>query len=185
MPATLTSPVTGSIAEIEAICFESNLGWMALGYNQLELRHVLFGHSELGSLGKALKPLELEPSQQIGNAPRWVQDLCDRLQRLAEGEPQSFDDIPVSTDHLTPFATRVMAKCRKLAWGRVVTYTELARLAGRPGAARAVGNVMANNRYPLVVPCHRVVGASGHLGGFSAPGGLDTKRRLLTMEGSL
>ncbi|WP_425399611.1 methylated-DNA--[protein]-cysteine S-methyltransferase [Aeoliella sp.] len=181
MPATLTKTATDSIA----VCFESNLGWMAVGFDDQQLQRVLFGHSRFPSLAKALKSLDLEPTEDLANCPAWVQDLCDSLQRHADGEPQSFDNVPVSTEHLTPFAQRVITKCRQLPWGRVVTYTQLARLAGRPGAARAVGNVMANNRHPLVVPCHRVVGASGSLGGFSAPGGLDTKRRLLEMEGYL
>ncbi|MCO6046550.1 MGMT family protein [Aeoliella sp. ICT_H6.2] len=185
MPATLAKSAASPPAKSESVCFESNLGWMAVAYNDQKLGRILFGHPQFASLAKALKPFELEPARQLSDCPRWVNDLCDRLQRLADGEPQTFDSVPVSTSHLTPFATRVIGECRKLPWGRVVTYTELARLAGRPAAARAVGNVMANNRYPLVVPCHRVVGTSGHLGGFSAPGGLNTKRRLLEMEGAL
>ena len=65
----------------------------------------------------------------------------------------------------------------------MVTYGELARLANRPGAARAVGAAIAVNPLPIIIPCHRVIGARGALGGFSAPGGTGTKRRLLTHEG--
>jgi methylated-DNA-[protein]-cysteine S-methyltransferase len=72
---------------------------------------------------------------------------------------------------------------RDVPRGTTVTYGELADRAGRPGAARAVGSAMARNPWPIVVPCHRVLAAGGALGGFSAPGGVVTKRRLLVQEG--
>ncbi len=75
-----------------------------------------------------------------------------------------------------------MAACRRIPWGQTRSYAQLAAVAGRPGAARAVGSVMAKNRVPLVVPCHRVIASSGQLGGYSAPQGLSLKRRLLAME---
>jgi methylated-DNA-[protein]-cysteine S-methyltransferase len=71
---------------------------------------------------------------------------------------------------------------RAVGAGRTVTYAELAALAGSPGAVRAVGQALARNPCPLVVPCHRVVAAGG-AGGFTAPGGLETKRWLLGLEG--
>ena len=73
-------------------------------------------------------------------------------------------------------------QCRLIPYGQVLTYGELAERAGSPRAARAVGNVMRTNRFPLIVPCHRVVGAAGALGGYSAPTGLKMKRRLLRLE---
>jgi methylated-DNA-[protein]-cysteine S-methyltransferase len=109
-------------------------------------------------------------------------DVLDRLVRYAEGEPVDFSDVPVCVDHLTPFARRVVRSCRAIRRGQTRSYSDLATAAGRPGAARAVGQVMATNRVPLVVPCHRVVAASGGLGGFSAPDGLAMKRRLLDLE---
>jgi len=81
----------------------------------------------------------------------------------------------------TEFTRRVYEVVRSIPPGETLTYGEVARGAGRPGAARAVGSVMANNRHPLFIPCHRVVASSG-LGGFSSPGGLDQKRRLLALE---
>ena len=65
-----------------------------------------------------------------------------------------------------------------------LSYGELAANAGKPGATRAVGNTMARNRFPIVIPCHRVVGAGGGLGGFSAPSGISLKEKLLSLEGS-
>ncbi len=91
-----------------------------------------------------------------------------------------------STAHdRTAFQRAVIDHCRRIPRGEVLTYGQLAERAGYPRSARAVGNVMATNRVPLIVPCHRVVGAGGNLGGFSAPQGLQMKRRLLRLEGSL
>ncbi len=111
--------------------------------------------------------------------------LCDQLERLLAGEPVGFGDIEVDLGWATPFQRRVLLACRRIAWGSVATYKELACEVGVPRAARAVGNVMRANRCPLVIPCHRVVPSSGGLGGFSAPGGVQLKQRLLEMEGSL
>ena len=84
----------------------------------------------------------------------------------------------------TPFLRRVYAVVRAIPRGRVLSYREVARAAGSPGAARAVGQAMRRNPTLLFMPCHRVVAASG-LGGFSARGRLATKRRLLALEGAL
>ena len=183
MPALLT-PSTDKLTtgEHQCIAFETALGWMALEFDAHALHRLVFGYPSMAAIVRSAKLKQLEWADE---PPRWVSDLRDCLILFAEGKPQQFGDVPIATDHLTPFARRVVRECRKLGWGRVRTYAEMAKLAGRPGAARAVGNVMASNRFPIVVPCHRVVGSGGGLGGYSAPGGLTTKRRLLEAEGGL
>lgn len=111
-----------------------------------------------------------------------VKSLVERLQRFAAGEDDDFRDVKLPLECLTPFQRRVIERCRRIRAGEVLTYAELAAAAGSPGASRAVGNVMAKNRFPLIVPCHRVVGSGGALGGYSAPQGLVMKRRLLERE---
>jgi methylated-DNA-[protein]-cysteine S-methyltransferase len=96
----------------------------------------------------------------------------------------SFLDVRLDLADYSPFQSAVVQHCRRIPIGQTITYGELARRAGSPGAARAVGQVMACNRFPLIVPCHRVVGANGSLGGFSARNGLNMKRRLLRIEGA-
>jgi methylated-DNA-[protein]-cysteine S-methyltransferase len=92
--------------------------------------------------------------------------------------------VPIRLDGFSPFASRVLNACRDTGFGRTVTYGLLAEKAGWPGgAARAVGSVLAKNPLPLIIPCHRVVCANGKIGGFSAPGGIKLKRRLLKHEG--
>ena len=101
---------------------------------------------------------------------------------MLAGDRVDFSDVAIQLDHRTEFDRMVTAGCRRIAWGKTRSYAELATDVGHPGAARAVGNVMRRNPIPLIVPCHRVVGAAGRLGGFSAPGGLATKRWLLELE---
>lgn len=82
----------------------------------------------------------------------------------------------------TDFRRRVLQRCAQIPYGEVRTYADLAREVGSPAAARAVGGAMAHNPIPLVIPCHRVVASNGTLGGFSSPGGLSLKERMLGME---
>lgn len=109
--------------------------------------------------------------------------LVERLQEYFEGEDVSFDDVPLDLEHETPFLERCALALREIPRGEVVTYGELAALAGAPGAARAAGSFCARNRLGLFVPCHRVVAAGG-LGSYGSYG-LEYKRRLLRLEGAL
>jgi methylated-DNA-[protein]-cysteine S-methyltransferase len=116
------------------------------------------------------------------NRDRWLAALIDRLKRYADGAPVDFRDIRVDGSRLTPFQASVIPHCRHIPYGQTMTYGQLAQLAGSPSAARSVGTTMARNKTPIVVPCHRVVASNGTLGGFSAPGGITMKERLLKME---
>jgi O-6-methylguanine DNA methyltransferase len=107
--------------------------------------------------------------------------LADRFTAFFAGEDADFRDVPIDLEWATPFQRALADALREVPRGTVVTYGELGALAGRPGAARAAGSFCAHNRFMLIVPCHRVVGAAG-LGGYGSAG-LDTKRRLLALEG--
>ena len=107
--------------------------------------------------------------------------LAERFQAYFAGEEVSFDDVEVDLENETPFGLKLAETLRAVPRGEVVSYGELAALAGRPGAARAAGSFCARNRYAIVVPCHRVVSADG-LGSYGSLG-LDYKRRLLALEG--
>jgi methylated-DNA-[protein]-cysteine S-methyltransferase len=93
--------------------------------------------------------------------------------------------VPIVLTGLTDFQQRVVRECRRIPYGHTLAYGELAVRAGSPHAARAVGGVMARNRIALVIPCHRVVGSAGKLGGYSAPDGIRMKTRLLELEGAI
>jgi methylated-DNA-[protein]-cysteine S-methyltransferase len=167
------------------IAFETELGYMGLALRDSALLALVFGHSSERAALRALaarvhkSPLTREARC---DAEFDLDDLVDRLRELALGVPTDLSDVPVDMRDATPFQRRVIEACRAIRWGETRTYGQLAASAGRPGAARAVGAVMAANRLPLVVPCHRVVAAAGGLGGFSAPQGLAMKRRLLAAE---
>lgn len=158
--------------------FASDLGWMVLAGHGRVLHRVLFGFPSERAACQALDDLGVSRYRCCA----WQEDLADRLRKLATGVPQRFDDVELDLTPYTSFAHEVLTACRQIGWGQTKTYGELAAACGAPGAARAVGNVMASNRFPLVVPCHRVVAAGGRLGGFSAPQGVAMKERLLDME---
>jgi methylated-DNA-[protein]-cysteine S-methyltransferase len=168
------------------IVFETALGHTALARKGEVLLALTCGHSSERSAWKGLLDrLDLTKAA----APPEVRfvypgddSLAERICAFAVGEYVDFHDVSIELDDLTSFQRRVIAACRTIPHGETLTYGELAEIAGRPGAARAVGSVMARNRVPLVVPCHRVVPASGGLGGFSAPQGVVMKQRLLDLE---
>jgi methylated-DNA-[protein]-cysteine S-methyltransferase len=124
-------------------------------------------------------------SQAVGSAtpPPEVQRAIDGIQALLRGEAADLTDVRLDLGGVEPFDRRVYEAARSIGPGRTRTYGELAAQVGEPGEARTVGASMARNPVPLIVPCHRVVAADGRLGGFSAPGGASTKRRLLEIEG--
>lgn len=111
--------------------------------------------------------------------------VSEGLQRYADGEPIDFAEVELADASLTPFRRQVTRACRSIRWGHTSTYQQLAKLAGAPRGARAVGRVMATNLWPIIVPCHRVIRAGGAIGGFSAPQGVCFKERLLQHEGVL
>jgi methylated-DNA-[protein]-cysteine S-methyltransferase len=170
---------------MEQITFETELGYIGLALRNSALLALVFGHSSERSAQRALvsrarEITALEPGSSASELD--LDDLVQRLREFAEGEPTDFSDVPVDIEGATTFQRRVLRACRAIGWGETRTYGQLANTAGRPGAARAVGAVMASNRVPLIVPCHRVVAAGGGLGGFSAPQGIAMKRRLLAAE---
>jgi methylated-DNA-[protein]-cysteine S-methyltransferase len=107
--------------------------------------------------------------------------VCDMVALLA-GEPRDLRGAPLDESAIDPFRRRVYAVTREVAPGTTATYGEIARSIGAPDAARAVGAALGANPFPIVVPCHRVLAAGGALHGFSAPGGIATKRRMLEIE---
>lgn len=115
--------------------------------------------------------------------PAWVRALARRVQRHCQGKPQDFASVPLHLPSATAFMQAVYRRAQVIPAGTVMTYGELAEAIGKPGAMRAVGSALGKNPVPLLVPCHRIVAASGKPGGFTSPGGLETKRWLLACEG--
>jgi methylated-DNA-[protein]-cysteine S-methyltransferase len=124
-----------------------------------------------GAHGTAHLPADDDPASRF----------IDLAQAFLAGAEVSFDDVEIDLAGATPFQLAVADAMRAIPRGEVAAYSEVAALAGSPRAGRAVGTFCAHNRFMLVVPCHRVVGASG-LGGYGSAG-LGVKRRLLALEG--
>jgi methylated-DNA-[protein]-cysteine S-methyltransferase len=170
--------------------FLTELNWMAVAWHDEELVGGAFGHATRRAAEMSLARMpglphaffRIDAFNQADDMPNWISDLICKLNRFAEGEPVDFSTTPLALNHLTSFARHVVTACRRIPWGHTRSYGELAAECGSPGAARAVGSVMAKNRYPLIVPCHRVLAAGGEIGGYSAPEGLEMKRRLLLQE---
>ena len=118
-------------------------------------------------------------------APLWVQEAIRDVVALLSGAPRApvdLSNVVLDMEGVPPFHQRVYALARRIAPGETVTYGEMARQLGDPGAARAVGQALGSNPFAPVVPCHRVLAADGCGGGFSANGGVTTKLRLLLIE---
>jgi len=120
-----------------------------------------------------------------GNAPPWVQEIIAAVQRHLAGDLQDFAGVRYDFASASDFQRRVYEFALTVKPGHTRTYGEVAKALGLPpGGARSVGTALGENRWPLLVPCHRFIGASGKMTGFSAPGGIQTKTRLLALEGA-
>jgi len=155
------------------------MGWLGIAWSERGLVKVTLPQpTEAAALGglPGGDPAPLAPPNLD------VIALADRLCRYFDGEAVTLDE-PLDPAIGTPFQRRVWAICRAIPRGETRTYGELAHQAGSPRAARAVGQAMARNPWPVLVPCHRVLGSDQRLTGYG--GGLEMKRQLLVMEGAM
>src|SRR4051812_23314039 len=136
--------------------------------------------SERG-LTEVLLPGRAVPSGER-DVPADIAAAVAAVVALLEGEPRDLRDIALDERGLDDFRRRVYDATREIGPGATATYGEIARAIGTPDASRAVGAALGANPFPIVVPCHRVLAATGALHGFSAPGGIATKRRMLEIE---
>jgi len=114
--------------------------------------------------------------------PPEIDLVADRIIDLLAGGRDDLADVSLDLTVVQPFNRRVYEIARAIRPGETSTYGQVAKAMGEPGAMRAVGKALGENPWPIVVPCHRVLGADGRMGGFSADGGAETKARLLTIE---
>jgi methylated-DNA-[protein]-cysteine S-methyltransferase len=114
--------------------------------------------------------------------PPEIDEAIDQVRALLSGSPADLSNVRLDMDAVEPFERRVYEVARTIPVGQTLTYGQIAARLGDPLLARDVGQALGRNPFPIVVPCHRVLGAGGKLGGFSAPGGVATKQRLLAIE---
>jgi methylated-DNA-[protein]-cysteine S-methyltransferase len=179
--------VRGSAAHRRA-SFDTALGRCRVAWSPSGLTGVRLPEEGVDASAAASSQAPDPGACALDAAPAFVRDAVARMQALLAGAPVPLDDLPLDLSGIEPFARAVYAETQRLGPGQTCTYGELAARigqAGDPGAARAVGQALGRNPWPLVVPCHRVLAAGGRLGGFSAPGGAATKQRLLVIEAGM
>lgn len=139
-------------------------------------------HIYLPDFAESLKDKIVKDYPEVEKAARKIPgDIAIQIAKFYQGETVNFDLSLLNLSGLNKFAAKVLKQTCKIPRGEVATYSGLAAKIGSPGAARAVGTALANNPFPLVIPCHRVVRADGSLGGFG--GGIRMKKELLNKEG--
>jgi methylated-DNA-[protein]-cysteine S-methyltransferase len=161
--------------------FDTPLGVCALSWSTQGLRRLLLPEKSRAALERRMR--ELEPHATAGTPDATVRRALTAVARHLGGKPARFEGLPLDLEAVTSFRRRVFQTLRDLPRGHTIGYGELATRVGRPGGARAVGQAMAHNPLPVIIPCHRVLAAGGKLGGFTAYGGVTTKATLLGLEG--
>lgn len=125
------------------------------------------------------------PGRAAAPPPAGPEAAIARIRAFLAGAPEDFACVALDEGGVGPFERAVYRETRAIRAGATSTYGAIAAALGDPRQARAVGQALGRNPWPIVVPCHRVTGAGGWMGGFSAPGGRTTKLRLLELEGAL
>jgi methylated-DNA-[protein]-cysteine S-methyltransferase len=167
-----------SLAIFEAAIGTCAVVWSARGVAGVQLPET----TELATRAWLLRRF---PDAEERDPPPSVQRAIEAIVALLRGEARDLRDLPLDLDGVPEFNRRVYEIARAIPPGKTMTYGEIAKQLGDRLLARAVGQALGHNPVPLIVPCHRVVAASGKSGGFSAGGGgVVTKLRLLTIEGA-
>ena len=157
--------------------FDSPIGWIGILDLDGVLQRVKIGFPDERQLVRAFAEFEIGPTRPSGHRLK----IQRRFEKLLSGKADSLIDLEIDTANLTEFQQSVVDACREIPFGETLRYGELAAKVGRPKAARAVGTVMSKNRFPIVVPCHRVV-STGGAGGFTSPQGVTTKLTMQAIE---
>ncbi len=160
--------------------FETAIGDCAVAWNVYGIVGVQLPEGDVVSASARMA--RRFPGASKGEAPPEISAAIDAIVALLEGDEADLSGLQLDLSQTPAFEARVYAGARAIPRGQTRTYGQVATSVGEPGAARAVGQAMGRNPFPIIVPCHRVVAADGRLGGFSAHGGAATKIRLLEIE---
>jgi O-6-methylguanine DNA methyltransferase len=162
--------------------FDTAIGRCAIAWGE---RGVLGVQLPEASEAKTLARMRRRfPETREALPPAAVQRAIEGIAALLQGEAVDLAAVALDMAHVPPFERRVYEVARTIPPGATLAYGDIAARLGAPADARAVGQALGQNPFPIVVPCHRVLAAGGKVGGFSANGGIATKLRLLTIEGA-
>jgi methylated-DNA-[protein]-cysteine S-methyltransferase len=168
-------------SQIEYRLFPTSIGPCGIAWGDAGIRAVQL--PEADEARTCARLLRAMPAARPGRSAPSVQRVIDDIIQMLGGVRRDLRHAVLDMQHLTAFQQRVYAVARTIEPGHTLCYGEVAALCGDPGAARAVGQALGSNPFPLIVPCHRVLAAHGRSGGFSARGGVATKLKLLRLEG--
>jgi len=162
--------------------FETAIGWAGLAWTDKGLVGAYLPEADRENARRSFlrrfpEAVEAEPTAMIA-------DAIGAIRALMEGEPADLTHVPIDIARVSEFNARVYEIARAIPPGQTLTYGEIAVKLGDRLLARDVGAALGQNPWPIVVPCHRVTAAGGKLGGFSARGGVNTKVKLLAIEGA-
>jgi methylated-DNA-[protein]-cysteine S-methyltransferase len=160
------------------VVFRTKLGWMGLVGNERGLQRIYLPEPFRADLEERITREFLESRE----GSHVLAEVEKEILEYFDGKRKKFE-LPLDLSCATLFQQKVYQALLDIPFGQVHTYRWLAEKIGNPKGLRAVGNANGKNRWPLVVPCHRIVGSDGRLTGFSAPGGLELKADLLRLEG--
>ena len=163
--------------------FDTALGPCALAWNTNGIVRVQLPEASVAETRSRMQ--KRIPGTKEGQPPPDVECAMHQIVNLLDGQAVDLSPIILDLDGLPPFHKRVYEAARKIPPGSTLTYGEVAAQVGSPNAARAVGQAMGRNPFPIVVPCHRVLAAGGKIGGFTAPGGTSTKEKMLKIEADI
>ena len=162
--------------------FETAAGFCAIAWSDAGITRFMLPSSTAEATEHNLRRRLADA--QAGPPPQHVMAAVDAAKRYFAGEQIDFGNLQLDLGGQADFFKQIYAAARRVGWGQTTTYGALAKQVGvGPEAARDVGQAMAKNPVPLIIPCHRVLAAGGKLGGFSAPGGSESKQRMLALEG--
>jgi methylated-DNA-[protein]-cysteine S-methyltransferase len=164
-----------------ALVFDTPWGWMAVAETSKGIAAIVLPQRSKTAAVDGLKGLGSERGGAASSSPR-LKDAQQQLLDYLSGSRHTFD-LPLDLSKGTPFQRQVWRTLQRVPYGKLRSYQWVAMRVGGPSYARAVGNAVGANPVPIVIPCHRIVAQDASLGGFS--GGLPTKRKLLTLEGTL
>ncbi|MFN0025325.1 MAG: methylated-DNA--[protein]-cysteine S-methyltransferase [Parvularculaceae bacterium] len=162
--------------------FDTNVGRCAIEWRGAKVTRVRLPAASDGRLRTAIICQAADARETA--PPPFAAIIRDKIIALCRGERTDFHGAPLDRAGIDPLAARVYAALVDVPFGETTTYGAIAERLGDKALARAVGAALGANPFPIIIPCHRVTASGGRMGGFTAPGGIETKRRLLEIEGA-
>ena len=168
------------LIEMHYCLFDTALGVCGIAWSERGLTGLQLPESDRSATERRLRARAARASRA---APAEISLLIADVQSYMSGCCVDFAAVAIDLIGVGPFEQRVYAAAQAVPWGQTLSYGELARQTGSPGAARAVGRALSRNPVPIIIPCHRILAKGHRIGGFTAHGGIHTKECLLALEG--